>query len=315
MRLDPDAIAREAARDRQGAIDAVRALARELGLGECAPAVIAERSNLVLSLSPHPLVARVAMATSRVRVGMAWLRREVEISRWLAARGCAVTRPAGGAAAGPFERAGLVISMWEREEEIAAADAPLHARAAGERLASAHLALRAYPAGELPEWGAWTEAREVLPRALACAHLAAAERARVERAWERGEAIVRSARARSASFQAVHGDAHRRNVLSSRGRGPLWTDWEDAFVGPIEHDLACLRSRLELFGQEREEIEAITAAHHDVIEPALGRAIDRGFVRELALVRNLQVIPWLAVFAERDPTLVASMRARIERLP
>jgi hypothetical protein len=32
-------------------------------------------------------------------------------------------------------------------------------------------------------------------------------------------------------------------------------------------------------------------------------------------VRNVQVIPWLAVFAERHPELLPRMRARIAALP
>jgi len=63
------------------AIAAVRELARSLGL-ETSPTVLADRSNLVLGLEPHALVARVAMATSASRVGIAWLRPEVEVSRF-----------------------------------------------------------------------------------------------------------------------------------------------------------------------------------------------------------------------------------------
>ena len=90
-------------------------------------------------------------------------------------------------------------------------------------------------------------------------------------------------------------------------RGVPWTDWEDAYVGPIELDLAALRSRAELFGEDREAIDAMTSAY--------GVELDRDLVKDLGLVRNLQVIPWLAVFAERDPSLLVRMRARIEHLP
>jgi thiamine kinase-like enzyme len=107
-------------------------------------------------------------------------------------------------------------------------------------------------------------------------------------------------------MQPVHGDAHLGNVLAT-ARGAVWTDWEDAFVGPIEWDLASLRSRLVLFGEEREAIEAACEGYDHEHDPAL--------VDDLALCRNLQVIPWLAVFAERDPSLVPRMKARIAKLP
>lgn len=101
--------------------------------------MIADRSNLVLALTPHPLVARVAMATSMVRVGMAWLRREVEISRFLAGAGGAVTRPAESVAPGPFERAGLVVSFWHREDVL---PEPIAGALAGLRLAAIHRLLK-----------------------------------------------------------------------------------------------------------------------------------------------------------------------------
>ncbi|UJR84065.1 Hypothetical protein I5071_61360 [Sandaracinus amylolyticus] len=279
-----------------------RALVRELGLEHVEPVVIADRSNLVLHLAPHPLVARVAMATSMVRVGMQWLRREVELSRFLDARGASVTRPSTTIDAGPFERAGLVISVWDLETITANAIDP---QRAGARLAEAHRLLAAHDAPALPEWGGWDEARAVLERARESGAWSASEAHRVASAWERAERIVESARARTASFQPVHGDAHLGNVLAT-SRGPVWTDWEDAFVGPIEWDLACLRSKAELFGEERETIDAITAAYDGPYDPELAR--------ELGLVRNLQVIPWLAVFAERDPSLLPRMRARIAKL-
>jgi hypothetical protein len=267
----------------EAAIEAVAALAAEQGT-QCSPSVLADRSNLVLRLEPHPLVARVAMATSLARVGLAWLGREVELTRYLDARGGAVTRPT----AGPFERDGLVISFWQLEHVTAERADPA---AAGAELARLHRLLRDY-SGPLAEWGGVREAREVLGRGA----FTDAERARVEAALT----------TRNVRLQPVHGDAHIGNALATE-RGVLWTDWEDAFLGPIEWDLACLRSKADLFGEEREAIDAMIAAYDN--------DYDEELVRELGVVRNAQVIAWLAVFAERQPELIPRMRARIERLP
>lgn len=276
----------------------VRRFAAELGLDATAR-VLADRSNLVLALEPHPLVARVAMATSAARVGMAWLRREVEVSRFLGPG--RVTQPTTRLPAGPHERDGLVISFWDRVEVRDAQDPS----AAGAALAACHRALASYPREALPRWGAWEEVRAIRDRALASPLLDDAERLSLAHGLERAERIVDGASARSASMQAVHGDAHLGNVLAT-DRGVLWTDWEDAFVGPIEHDLACLRSRAELFGEQRAEIDAALAAY-DVPH-------DAALVLDLGLVRNVQVIVWLALFAERQPELAPRLRARIARL-
>jgi thiamine kinase-like enzyme len=44
-------------------------------------------------------------------------------------------------------------------------------------------------------------------------------------------------------MQALHGDAHFGNLLVTRD-GLLWTDWEDAFLGPVEWDLASISLRI-----------------------------------------------------------------------
>lgn len=275
-------------------MDVVRALAKEHGF-DAEPVLIADRSNSVYRLDPHRVVARVAMATSAARIGMDWLRREVDLARFLDARGAPVTRPV----AGPFERDGFVISFWQLEDVVAERADPTEA---GRNLAEVHRALAEYPRERLPEWGAWTEARGV----FAAQRFSPSELARIEPAWERAERIVESAKARTASFQAVHGDAHIGNVMAT-ARGAVWTDWEDAFVGPVEYDIACLRSKRDLFGEEKEGIEAMLASYN--------ADYDRALAEDLGLVRNVQVIAWLALFAERQPELLPRMRARIDRLP
>lgn len=276
----------------------VATLAASLGLSGT-PRVIADRSNLVLALDPHAIVARVAMATSVVRVGIAWLRREVEVSRFLGS--ALVTQPATEIDAGPYDLGDLVVSFWRREVLRAHVDP----REAGAKLAACHRALARYPKAALPYLGAWDEARAVSERAGASEHLDDRDRVALARALDRAERVVETIPSRTASMQAVHGDAHLGNVLGT-DRGTLWTDWEDAFVGPIEHDLACLRSRAELFGEQRAEIEAAYDAY-DVEH-------DRDLVRELGVVRNVQVIVWLAIFAERQPELAPRMRARLAKL-
>ncbi len=279
----------------EDAIDVVTRLAAERGWA-VSPRVVADKSNLVLHLEPLSIVARVAMATSAARVGMAWLAREVDVSRFL---GAALSTVPIDQDAGPHERDGFVISFWELEQTTGLAADPA---IAGQRLAACHRALRAYPRDRVPHLGAYVEVDETRPRVS----FDRDDGLRVDRAVDQARRIVEGAAARSGSMQAVHGDAHLGNVLATK-RGVLWTDWEDAFGGPIEHDLACLRSKADLFGEDREAIERAYAAY-DVEH-------DASLVRDLGLVRNVQVIVWLALFAQRQPELLPRMRARIAKLP
>lgn len=279
----------------------VRALAAQSG-HDVAPVLLADRSNVVLRLDPLPLVARVALATSASRVGMDWLRREVEVSRWL---GPALATQPAPIDAGPHETEGLVVSFWQLEDVRGTAGGA----EAGAALAACHARLRAYDRTTLPWLGGWEEARRVHERLPSSTVVSDADRTRIARAWERAERTMEEAPRRSASVQAVHGDAHLGNALDT-ARGALWTDWEDAFGGPVEWDLACLASRARLFGEEREAIAAALDAYArtSAITP------DAALTDELGLVRNLQVIVWLALFAERQPELAPRVAARIGRL-
>lgn len=298
-----------------GAIAVVKKHLRELGRS-CEPSVLADRSNLVLALdsrSPDGAlvtsgedvalsasIARVAMATSASRVGLAWLAREVEVASFLAARGAPSTRPSTELPPGPHEREGYVISYWARETLVV----DVSPESKGRALADVHTALRDFPTDRLPRLGAWEEARAMLPGLRASAWLDTESRDRVARAWDRAEHVIAGAEARTASWQAVHGDAHLGNVLATT-RGALWTDWEDAFLGPVEWDLATLASRHRLFGEEP-TLPAVLAAY--------GPRYDAALVDELLEARSLQAIVWLHLFAERDPSLRGRVQARVDRL-
>lgn len=309
-----------------GAIAVVKEHLRELGRA-CEPSVLADRSNLVLALDSRSTdgalvtsgehvarsasIARVAMATSASRVGLAWLAREVEVASFLAGRGAPSTRPSTELPPGPHERHGYVISYWARESLVD----DVSPESKGRALADVHAALRDFPtesAGSaadfsterLPRLGAWEEARAMLPGLRASAWLDAESRDRVARAWDRAEHAIAGAEARTASWQAVHGDAHLGNVLATT-RGALWTDWEDAFLGPVEWDLATLASRHRLFGEEP-TLPAVLAAY--------GQPYDAALVDELLEARSLQAIVWLHLFAERDLSLRGRVQARVDRL-
>lgn len=240
------------------------------------------------------------MASSASRVGLSWLRREIEVTRFLGA--ALTTTPASQLDPGPHLVDELAVTFWQRETLISAPDPA----AAGRALAACHRALRSYPEDALPYLGFWDEALAVRDRVLAGALLTADEKRQVEHAFATSEGIVASIAGRTASLQAIHGDAHLGNALATE-RGVLWTDWEDAFVGPIEYDLASLASRRDLFGEDRVAIDAALAAYDG--------AHDASLVLDLGLVRNAQVIVWLTLFAERQPELMARVRQRIARLP
>jgi thiamine kinase-like enzyme len=60
--------------------------------------------------------------------------------------------------------------------------------------------------------------------------------------------------------QSLHGDAHMGNLMNTT-RGLLWADWEDAFAGPLEWDLASIIWNARLLEDDHETADAILAAY------------------------------------------------------
>jgi aminoglycoside phosphotransferase (APT) family kinase protein len=79
----------------------------------------------------------------------------------------------------------------------------------------------------------------------------------------------------------VHGDSHPGNVLWTAD-GPLWGDWEDAHLAPLEWDPACLVAAGRVHGNDFDWGETALATHGGGYDGAL-RAVVRA---DLAAMRH-----------------------------
>jgi hypothetical protein len=219
---------------------AALAAARGAGLAVERAEVVAVASNVLVRLEPGPVAARLTGATAPFRDCTANLRREARLAGALAAAGAPVPQPLGG----PYEGGGRAVTLWPWVELDGHAG---DAGAAGRALRVCHDALLDVdPAGlELEPLAMLTEARRLATAALPEA-LPAVERA--------------LATLGAAPQRIVHGDSHPGNVLWSDG-GPLWSDWEDAHLGPLEWDLGCLVASARLRGNDFGWAEEALAAH------------------------------------------------------
>ncbi len=223
-----------------GALNAAKNVAERHGIPVRDVEVISDGSNLLVHLKPASVLARVATTIGLVRrPAGAWLARDLAVARYLHGQGAPVVPPSEELPAGPYFEDGYALTFWKYVDADRAA-AP-SAEEAAPRLRELHQVLRGYTAAtpdgelpymgvvldEIPRWLKFLESRH----ALSGGDLIALREAQ----WRLGETLQQ----RRGETQALHGDAHRSNLLRTPD-GFLWTDFEDACMGPPAWDVACL---------------------------------------------------------------------------
>jgi len=285
--------------DRTGAVAAAVTAGRELGLKVDQPRVLYDAFSVVVHLAPAPVVARVPTVLPRtVRADpaaqAAQQRRELAVTRWLAAQGHPVVAPSPLVPVAPVQRAGWSITLWTYVEQVDGA--------AGEDLGCARLAARLHATlrrydGEL-DWLMPLNAS--IPDALEqLAHrpdlLDAEDLDRARREWAllaplAGDPDAFAVAFPSATVQPIHGDAPLYNVISTRA-GQLSSDFEHVSLGPVEWDLTFAGA--EQLAAYDEAATGLGLRPHDPCLLAVMVA-----ARTMQLVACLPLVPELPMLAE-----------------
>ena len=203
-------------------VDAAREVAARQGLDARQAVVLRDLRTAVVHLRPSPVVARVAPASDEAVV-----RRQVDVTAHLAARGAPVAAP--WQESGPHLAGDRVVTLWEYVDHDAARTPD--GAAAGRALREVHDLLSDFDHRGLPVFPRLDEVRRILPT-LEVDPDTAGELAEMLGLAEEAAAGL------AGPVQTVHGDAWLGNVLSTTA-GPLWSDFELACVAPRELDLAC----------------------------------------------------------------------------
>ena len=215
------------------------AVGRGLGLIVDDPEVLKDSLNLLVWLRPSPVVARIQVRTSLVRSPDA-AADSLALARFLTDAGLPVSPPADDIDPGPHVGAtGRSMTLWRR---LDIRDEPPDPAAAGRSLRQLHEAMAAFD-GPLRHVGPIEEIGRVV--ALLAPH-------RLDGARRIDELRSRLVLP-DLPVQALHGDAHLNNVVTTAD-GIRWVDWEESWRGPIAWDLACLDHRRRTFGDRSDEI-------------------------------------------------------------
>jgi Phosphotransferase enzyme family len=228
--------------DQNRAARAATTLAARFGVRSTEPTVLSNGSNAVIHLAPTPVVARVATITALVRPNVAtYLATDLAVAGYLADLGAPVVPPSRELPVGPHQMDGHTITFWTYVPHT-----PRHTwqtDEVGPRLAELHAALHGFP-GELPAVPP-IDASDAINFLRKVDGLQPLTETDITDLLTDAEKIIREM-VTGRDLVPLHGDAHPGNLLHTPN-GPVWTDFEDAWRGPIGWDLACLEltSRLD----------------------------------------------------------------------
>jgi hypothetical protein len=259
---------------------AVRAAAR-LGVACAEPKVLADGANVIVYLSPSPVVAKVAASTREVRADPgAWLQRELDLARWLHGAGLPVADPSPEVPPTVHHGDGWAMSFW-RYLPPAGGGRPDEGTF-GSMLRDLHLTLRDYP-GTPPALAPLQDIPAYLARPRT--QVTAERKAALAAAYRRLTAELDH----RAATQVLHGDAGVGNVMPTTAGGWVWHDFEDTCAGPVAWDLAASTASPRL-GAAR-------------ILAGYGDPVDAGQLAVCEQLRRLHLTVWYSLYAERLPGL------------
>jgi hypothetical protein len=259
------------------AVRAAVSVAAGLGVRCEEPVVLADGANVIVHLSPAPVVAKVAASTPAVRDVGEWLHREIDIASFLGAAGIPAMAPSREVPPTVHRGDGHIMSFWTY---MAASDALADETTIGSMLRDLHTAFRSYlepmpvlaPLGDIPAFLARPQS-----------HISATDRAILAETYQRLTADLARVETQA---QALHGDAGAGNLMAAGGRW-IWHDFEDACSGPVAWDLAASTANA------RRDRGAILAAYGDTVDPDQLRTCEQ--------LRRLHLTVWYALYAERLP--------------
>ena len=231
--------------------------AKLLGLTGITPVILSKSGNVIIHLTPHPIVARVAAVLSEENSELAYyiLERELRVAHHLQTSGVPVLLPIHNA--GPHNVNGKWATFWNyvpltQLEPLS----PGHAVSLVNDLSLAMKSLSC----SIPVLGVWERACQ------AAARLGEQSDPRIQALLEVFVKVDKQIRMISPeALIPAHGDAHAGNLLPSP-EGWLWIDFEDVSLMPVYWDLASYVGNLVLFNGIQEPTYKYMLNNAEIVE-------------------------------------------------
>jgi hypothetical protein len=261
--------------------------------------VLQDGHTLVVRLS-ESLVARVVTDREGPRQGTAWFAREMVVARHLTEHRAPVIPLHAELPTEPHEHLGYALNFWQF---VTAVDAEPDPREVGRTLGRCHAVLRSFPE-PLPVLAILTESVDLLGAGVVRERFSRDELALLRR--HLNESVEQLG---GVAHQALHGDAHLGNLMNTTS-GLLWTDWEDAFAGPVEWDVASAVWNAKLLDGDDASVEGIVRGYEEA-----GGRIDDAVLDQCLTARAAVMSAWYPVlYPGADPVRQAKLQRRLDWL-
>lgn len=261
--------------------------------------ILQDAHTVVVRLTDD-LVARIVTDTTGPRSGTTWLQRETAIAAHLTQQGAPIIPLHPNLPPVAHLHQGYAMNFWTYVTALPTAPDP---DIIGRTLHECHRALASLPE-PLPTLAIVEESLTIL------------EQAEVQQALTPAEIDLLSHHLRCSlqalgplPHQALHGDAHMGNLLMTT-RGLLWTDWEDAFSGPIEWDIASVIWNAQILEEDHDSVEKILTSYQQQ-----GVEIDPEALQQCLIARAAVMSAWYPIlYPQPNPDRQRKLQQRLEWL-
>lgn len=261
--------------------------------------ILQDGHTLVVRLT-ETLVARVVTDIDGPRQGLDWFERETAIAAHLTRHHAPVIPLHPDLPDTAHQHEGYAMNFWQF---VTATDAVPEPREIGSTLYQCHEILRHFPES-LPSLAILHETLEILNTSFEKSYFGVATVELLKRHLQQSIDVLAPLPA-----QPLHGDAHMGNLMMTP-QGMLWTDWEDAFSGPVEWDLASIIWNAKLLDNDQDFVDQVLKSYQ-----ASGGRYDESLLDQCLMARAAVMSAWYPIlYPSPSEDRVRKLKQRIEWL-
>jgi hypothetical protein len=280
-------------------IEAAVAVANRYGVVTDRCQILQDGHTLVVRLT-ETLVARVGTDLDGPRQGSDWFKRETAIAAHLMLHHTPVIPLHADLPATAHEHEGYAMNFWQF---VTATDMEPEPREIGSTLHQCHEILRYFPQ-PLLSLTILHETLAILETSVEKSYFDAATVELLKHHLQQSIDVLTPMPA-----QALHGDAHMGNLMMTT-QGMLWTDWEDAFSGPVEWDLASIIWNAKLLDNDQNFVDQVLKSYRDT-----GGRYDESVLEQCLIARAAVMSAWYPIlYPSPSEERLRKLNQRIEWL-